>query len=112
MKRLLAVLFLTIFSASAHAYQYGAKTATGSASIVVDTSRGRTGVAICNNDSSASIYVGLDSSLTSSNGLTIKAGTCYSASAPQEVWKGPLYVITGGGSIDVRYQEYGVGDVQ
>lgn len=112
MKRLLAFLIFMFSSISSYAYQYGAVTATGSATLVVSASRGRAGLMVCNNDSTNSIYLGLDASVTSSNGIPILAGTCYSASAPQEVWKGVVYVITAGSSVDTRYQEYGLGDLQ
>lgn len=112
MKKTLTILLIIFSAVSSYAYQYGTVTATGSATLVLAASRSRAGVMICNTSTSVILYIGLDSSVTTSNGTPIQAASCYSASAPQEVWKGTLYAIAGSGSIDTRYQEYGLGDLQ
>lgn len=110
--RKLAFLFLAFFVPGiAFASQYGAVSVTGSATLIVNTSRGRAGVLICNNGSTT-VFLGLDSTVTSSTGVPLGGGSCYSGSSPTEVWKGPVYGITASGSSDVRYQEYGTGDIQ
>ena len=111
MKKLVLFLFAMLSPFLVNAYQYGSVTATTGATLVMAASRGRTGVVLCN-DGTAKIYIGLDSSLTTANGLPIGGNSCYSASSPQETWKGTFYAITTTGTADVRYQEYGLGDVQ
>lgn len=79
---------------------YNTVTIGTSASLVVDQREVRTGVVVYNNGS-ATIYLGTDSSVTTSNGLPVAIG----ASGSLDGYMGPVYAISGTASQDVRYLE-------
>jgi hypothetical protein len=59
------------------------------------------------NNGSVTIYLGMDASVTSSNGLTLLAGEKFNNSGQNAVWKGNIYGITASSSSDIRYWEFG-----
>lgn len=106
----LALLFASAISSSA--YSYGTTSVAGTATSIVGSNRGRSGLMICNSDASVTLYIAFDSSVTTANGVPLAAGKCYSISGPQSTYRGSVFGITAGSTVDVRYQDYGIGDTQ
>jgi ribosomal protein S11 len=79
---------------------YGVQTADGTASLVLDTNENRESL-LLQNKGSEPMYVGFDNSVTTANGVEVAAGGTYA----DDTYTGPVYAITGGGSVNVAYQD-------
>lgn len=79
---------------------YGATTITSSATLI-RASQARTSISIYNNGA-ATVYVGTDSAVTTSNGMPIPAG-----SEREILFEGTIYGIVASGSVEVRWIEEG-----
>lgn len=87
--------------------RYGAFTANTGAQLVLAANNERKGSMIVNNGS-VTVYFGMDSSVTSSNGIPAAAsGGVFNNSGQNEVYKGAIYAITGSSTVDLRYWEWG-----
>ena len=84
--------------------RYGAvsvtTTATKILSAKVSRSKGLVQALTCD------VYVGFDSSVTTSNGVFVPSGSSWSDESPG-CWSGDIYAICAAGTVDVRYQEVG-----
>lgn len=58
---------------------------------------------ILSNNGSASVYIGSDSNVTTSNGIPIAANGNLTDSGPRDLWKGDVWAICASGTIDLRY---------
>lgn len=89
--------------------QYGTTTITTSATQIIGSSRNRTGWMITNNGT-AVIYVGFDTSVTTSNGMPIAEGEKFISNG-DKIWRGAIYGIVGTGTQNVRFQEWSDNDI-
>lgn len=85
---------------------YGNKTVTTSATEIVDAAGNRRQALLITNNSSEVLYIGFDSSVTTSNGFQLQEDQVWSTSGLQ-VYQGPVYGIVAANTADVRYQELG-----
>lgn len=80
---------------------YGAKTIDTSAVLIADSRATRRSITVQNVHASNDLYVGSDSSVTSSNGVKVKAAE----SLRFDDYSGAVYGIGSAASTDVRYFE-------
>lgn len=59
------------------------------------------------NTANATIYLGMDASVTTSNGLPIAANASFNNSGVGDAWRGDIYGVIGSATADVRYWEWG-----
>lgn len=84
---------------------YGAKTVTTSATLIIAANTNRIAFVIINTDTTNPVYLGMDSSVTTSTGLLLNSGATFQEdSGAKDLYKGDIYGISGG-SIDLRYWE-------
>lgn len=84
---------------------YGAVTVGTSPTLIVAANGQRLSVLITNTDSTNPIYIGNNTSVTTSNGLEIFAGgTLQEDSGGTKMYSGPIYGVAGT-SVNVRYWE-------
>lgn len=84
---------------------YNTVTVTSTATKIVDATANRQSLVISNN-SSVTIYIGEDDSVTTSNGINIVAGGNISYdNSGGRMWKGPIYGIVSTATANVRYWE-------
>lgn len=76
-----------------------------SATLIVPADGGRRGYGVINN-SSSTIYIGPDASITASNGIPIASNSNFTDSGDGDNFKGNIYGITASGSADVRYWQW------
>lgn len=81
---------------------YNAVTVTTTATKIMDSTPGRRGFVIANNGSNI-VYLGFDSSVTSSNGVQLMPQDKWESTGSQSVFKGSIWGITAANSSDVRY---------
>lgn len=82
---------------------YGNVTITTTAtSIVAPSVAGRRGFVLTNNGSVV-LYLGFDSSVSTTNGIQILPQDKFEMEGDDAVFKGPVYGITGSSTADVRY---------
>jgi hypothetical protein len=84
---------------------YGAITVGATATLILGSNPNRRG-AVIENNGTVILYIGFDSSVTTSNGIAIVAGGNYINSADGECYKGAYYGITASSTCDCRYQEW------
>lgn len=86
---------------------YGTITVTTSATLVVNANTKRQDLIITNNSVSTDVYIGQDSSVTTSNGLPLYANQTRERSRNGGTygWLGPVYAICASGTADIRYWE-------
>lgn len=84
---------------------YGTISVTNSATLIVDANTKRRNLSIVNTSSSTDIFIGPDSSVTSSNGLPLYSYSTRDQDRIPEGWQGPVYGITASGTADIRYWE-------
>lgn len=80
---------------------YGAVDVDATAEEIVAARTIRKSVIIQNADASVDLYIGDDSSVTTSNGIKVPAG----GSITFDDYNGPIYGIGSGADCDVRYME-------
>jgi hypothetical protein len=83
---------------------YGTVTVTNSATLIIADNTKRRNLSIVNHGTT-DIFIGPDSSVTSSNGLPLYSGVTRDQDRIPEGWQGPVYGITASGTSDVRYWE-------
>lgn len=87
------------------ASSYNTITVTTAATQILPANLERRGCLIANT-SNQTVYIGMDASVTTSNGLPIAANSTFSNSGPNEVWKGSIYGIVAGTTADCRFWEW------
>jgi hypothetical protein len=76
-----------------------------SPTLIIGANPNRRAIIISNN-TNASLYLGPDSSLTTSNGIVVPALGHIEISADGEVFKGDIYGVVASSTNDVRYWEW------
>lgn len=84
------------------AVQYNTVSVGTSATLVLESNPARRGMILANN-SAATVYIGSDSSVTTSTGIPIAANGNLTDSGPRDLWKGQVWGICASGTSDVRY---------
>lgn len=84
---------------------YNTVTVTSSPTLILASNLNRRGCEICNNGS-VTMFVGMDSSVTISNGLPISTSSYLENSDLQAAYRGSIYGITAGTSVNIRYWEW------
>ncbi len=84
------------------AVQYNTVTVGTSASLVLGANPSRRGMILANAGAST-VYIGSDSSVTTSTGIPIVANGNLTDSGPRDLWKGDVYAICASGTVDFRY---------
>lgn len=77
-----------------------------SATVIMAANNERKGSIIVNN-SSQTVYLGMDASVTTANGLPVAMNASMNNSGQNEVWKGNIYGIVAGTTADCRFWEWG-----
>jgi hypothetical protein len=67
----------------------------------------RKGFLISNNNTSGTLYIGMDANVTSASGYPIIAGGGIASNDFGGVWKGAVYGIVVAGIFDIRFWEFG-----
>jgi hypothetical protein len=83
---------------------YAAVSVTTSATLIVGANTQRRNLTIVN-DGSSTIYIGPDSSITTSNGIPLYGRQGRAEDRIPEGYQGDVYGIIGSGTADVRYWE-------
>lgn len=85
---------------------YGATTINTVATLIIGGNSLRRNIVLANN-STGTIYIGQNASLTTANGLVLSQGGYYSeeTDAGRKCWLGPFYGICETGTADIRYLE-------
>jgi len=86
---------------------YNAVSVGSTATLIMAANNERKGCVIFNNGTNT-IYLGMDSAVTSSTGLPILANATFSNSNLQALWRGAIYAITASSTSDVRFWEWGL----
>lgn len=86
---------------------YGAISVGATAILIMAANNERKGCVIFNNGANT-IYLGMDSSVTSSTGLPLLANATFSNSNLQALWRGAIYAITVSSTSDTRFWEWGL----
>lgn len=80
---------------------YNSVTVTSAATVIVAAETWRSGLTLYNNGS-VTVYIGTDSSVTSSTGMPLAAAGAYDFNGFMS-YRGPIYGITASSTADVRY---------
>ena len=84
---------------------YGSKTITTNATLIADASTARHSIVISNAGSNI-VYIGPDSSVTTSNGIPLQPDSIWDAdSGGVKLYMGAFYAIVASGTSDIRYWE-------
>jgi len=86
---------------------YNSVTVAATATQVVGGSSARKGMLIVNHSETVTVFVGPDTSITTSNALPLLPLATMSLSGYAEAWKGPVYAIVSSGTLDLRFWEWG-----
>ena len=84
---------------------YGAFSVGATATLISAANPQRKGLMIFNN-SSSTLYIGMDSNVTTSTGYPILQNVTFATDDLAGVWKGNIYGISGG-IVDARFWEFG-----
>lgn len=84
---------------------YGGVTITTAATNILPSDPARRGFLLANNGSNI-VYIGLDASVTASNGIQIMPQDKFDLTGEHSVFKGAVWGITSSGTSDVRYWEW------
>jgi hypothetical protein len=85
---------------------YGSVTVTDSATVLVAANCARQELLLSNISTGDDIYLGMDSAVTTSNGIPLYAGQDRERSRGFGTYLGPIYAIAKiGKSVDVRFWE-------
>lgn len=87
------------------ANSYGAVSITATATQIVDTKSFRRGILIVNN-SSVTVYLGMDSNVTTVNGLPLLPQDRFENAGYLELWRGAMYGIVSTGTADIRFWQW------
>lgn len=85
--------------------QYNAVTVTNVATLILPSNPSRRGALVYNNGT-VTVYLGFDSSVTSTTGLPLVAGATYNDSGDSDLYRSDIYGITASSSSDVRFHEW------
>ena len=85
---------------------YGVISVGTNATLILAANNERKGSLIFNN-SNQTVFLGMDTSVTTSNGLPLVASGTFNNSGQNEVWKGAIYGIVAGTTADCRFWEFG-----
>lgn len=84
---------------------YNTVTVTNSPTLIVNGNTKRRNLTIVNTSLSTTIYIGPDSSITSSNTVPLYGNQTRDQDRIAEGYQGPVYGVTDSGTADVRYWE-------
>ncbi len=84
---------------------YNTVTVTTSATKIISANEKRRNLTIVNTSLTAPIYIGPDSSITTSNAIPLYQNQTRDQDRIPEGWQGPVYGIIGSGTADIRYWE-------
>lgn len=84
---------------------YNAVTISSTATNILPADNNRRGFMITNNGGNI-VYIGFDSSVTSSNGIQILPQDKFDLTGEHNVYKGAVWGITASSTSDVRYWEW------
>ena len=85
---------------------YGAVTVqSASPTLIIGANGYRKGTLITNN-STVTIYLGFDSSVTTSTGTPVLASGYFRNSGERDAWRGDIYGIAASSTANVRYMEW------
>jgi hypothetical protein len=85
---------------------YGTVTVNATATQILSSNPSRKGCIINNNSSTLILYIGFDSSVSTTNGMPIPPNSYYYDSGTHDAWRGSVYGIAPSDTINVRYQEW------
>ena len=85
--------------------QYGAKTITNTATLIVGPNSSRRNLTIVNTSEGVPVYYGPDNLVTTANGIPLYETATRDQDNIPEGFKGAIYGIVASGSADVRYWE-------
>jgi hypothetical protein len=85
---------------------YGNISVAATATLIVGANPDRKGVVITNESTTAKLYIGPDSSITTSNAVSIEASGKFTDAGQQDNFKGDIYGIVATSTNDVRYWEW------
>ena len=86
-------------------FSYNAVSVTSTATEILPADTTRKGLIIKNVDSTNTIHLGMDTSVTSSNGMPLGPGGTFQMSHKNEMFTGSIYGI--GATTDVRFWSWG-----
>ena len=84
---------------------YNTVTVSDTATEIVPANTKRRNVTLSNVDTSVTVYIGPDSSITTSNAIPLYAFQTRDDKFISEGYQGPIYGIVASGTVDVRYWE-------
>jgi len=87
-------------------FSNGAVNVTSTVTLALEGRGRRIGV-IFQNKGSEDVYLGPDTSITTSNTISVPAGGFLNMSNKSGLFRGPIYGITATGTVDLRYWEWG-----
>lgn len=85
---------------------YGTVTVSTNATLIVPANSNRKGVVITNESTTAKLFIGPDSSITTANCPSIEASGKFTDAGVQDNFKGDIYGIVAASTNDVRYWEW------
>ena len=86
---------------------YAAVSVTGTPTLIMASQPERKGCLIQNNDATETIYLGMNGAVTVANGLPLKPGSTLVNSDFGAAWRGAIWAISSGASVDTRFWEWG-----
>ena len=84
---------------------YDTVSVTTSATLIVSASEARKELKLCNTANGTIVYLGQDSSVTTSNGFPLYENQSVAMERDWGQWLGDVYGIVGSGTADIRYWE-------
>ena len=78
---------------------------TSTATLIIAANAKRQELIITNNSTTPDAFIGMDSSVTTANGLPLYAGQTRERSRGFAIWLGDIYGITASGTADIRVWE-------
>ncbi|KKK95046.1 hypothetical protein LCGC14_2676730 [marine sediment metagenome] len=84
---------------------YNTVTVTTSATLIVADNTKRKVLTLVNTSETIPVYIGPDSSITTSNAIPLYETQTQDSSKTFGFWSGPVYGIVASGTADVRYWE-------
>lgn len=87
------------------ANNYNSATITTSATRIVSLKNTRRGTLIFNN-SSQTVYLGMDNLVTTSNGLPLVSNATFMSSGYLDIWRGDVWAIVAATTSDVRFWDW------
>lgn len=85
---------------------YNTVTVTTTATQIMASNPLRKGCLITNT-ANATIYLGMDSSVTTSTGIPLAANATFNNAGTSDAWRGDIYGIIGSSTADIRFWEWG-----